>query len=215
MPSLTTLASALLLSLNLAPALAQYTTLPNVKVIPLDNAGCYNWPGYIQSRPGFTGSIQFLIDQAEDEWVNGLNAVSKGFNYSSGWSDEHLVMELTRSRRFAKEIYQCYDGRVAPLYGNRGKLSISKDNRNAFVTFREGYPLQVYAHEVDGVRQPGVFLGAQNQTTWGFYYERSDKCGENGYYQPFLQGLPVDPETEPKAAYDPEFRGFLKVVQYS
>jgi len=65
------------------------------------------------------------------------------------------------------------------------------------------------------VRQPGVYLGTMNQTTWGFYYERPEECGALDFYQARLLDLPVDPDTEPKARTDPWFKGFLKVVEYS
>jgi len=125
-------------------------------------------------------------------------------------------MDLLRSRRFAKELFQCYDGKVGPVYGNKGKLSVSRDYRNAYMTYTPGgYTLQVYAHEIDGKRVDAKYLGAENQTTWGFYYQESTECGKNGFYQVKLLGLPNDPNTVPRAATDPQFKGFLKVVQYS
>ncbi|KAF2197938.1 hypothetical protein GQ43DRAFT_184315 [Delitschia confertaspora ATCC 74209] len=208
------------LLLLLTPALATayvYQPLPAITPIPLPSDSCQSYPGYIPSPPGFAPSLQFIVTSAEDPGAEGLYASSHVFNYQSGWSDEHLIMDLRKSRAFAKEAYRCHGGNVSTTYRQDGKsLSISRDNRNAYLTFNGGgWPLELYAHEEDGKRVEGVFLGSANQTTWGFYYERpTEDCQTLDYYQVKLLGLPLDESADMRAAADPEFRGFLRVVRF-
>lgn len=98
-------------------------------------------------------------------------------------------------------------------------ITISKDSNNAHMLVQpevQGYRVEVYGHEIDGVRQDGVFLGALNRTTWGFRFVNglaNGACGRD-YYEVKLLDLPVDPDTEPTAGSPPEFRGFIKVVDW-
>ncbi len=116
--------------------------------------------------------------------------------------------------RIAKAVYRCFNGKMSLGFGDSAVISISKDKNNALLSLGPGYKLEPYAHEIDGVRQPGVFLGALNQTTWGFNFIEPAACGEIFYYQAALQGLPIDPDTPPTAGYLPEFYGFLEAVQF-
>lgn len=58
----------------------------------------------------------------------------------------------------------------------------------------------MYAHELNGVRQDGVFLGIANVTTWAFR-----RVANLGYYEVRLFGLGANLK-------DGEFKGFLKTV---
>jgi hypothetical protein len=59
-----------------------------------------------------------------------------------------------------------------------------------------------------------VFLGALNQTTWGFRYLWDGDCEEKLHYEVKLLGLPVDEENPPTAQYPSDFEGFLRVVTW-
>jgi hypothetical protein len=186
--------------------------VPNVTVIPLSSNSCAAWPGAF-SGGGDTGRpFRFVADQVEDDALNGLRTT---WSLTNGtWGDSNYTVfgvDLRKSTRFAKYAFQCIKGRVS-VYPNGGPLFIGKDKRNGFLQTGEGYKLEAYAHEIGGVRQPDVFIGTLGNTTWGFNYWRPEKCGELDYYEAKMQGLPQDPNTVPRATYDPEFLGFLKVV---
>lgn len=75
-----------------------------------------------------------------------------------------------------------------------------------------------YLEGEDGKRLDGVYLGALNQTKWGFTYMEGT-CGTDGkagspWLNAFLLGLPVDETVPPTAGYDPTWEGFLKIVPY-
>ncbi|KAK4222732.1 hypothetical protein QBC38DRAFT_71332 [Podospora fimiseda] len=190
---------------------------PNVTVIPLGSSDCRKWPGHIYQGPGvdMTGYMQFEAVDVDDV---GLNTLYTSFTSMpwAGSTREVMTLDLRRSRAIAKPYYRCINGELR--YLSNDPLRVAKDVRNGFVTKETvGYKLEPYAHEIDGVRQPGVFLGALNQTTWGFFW-RSASCSttgaKNDYYEVKLQNLPVDPDTEPRAGYDPINFGFLKVINW-
>ena len=72
--------------------------------------------------------------------------------------------------------------------------------------------LEPYAH-VDatgsGQRQPGVFLGSGNVTTWGFNYQNTTEAGE--YYYLRLLGPGQENPATGLPLYDGEFTGFIKI----
>jgi hypothetical protein len=71
------------------------------------------------------------------------------------------------------------------------------------------YELEPYAHVVDGMRQPGVFIGAVNVTTWGFNYQNSTETGE--YYYLRLLGPNSHNLATGEQLNEGEFTGFIRV----
>ncbi|ORY59709.1 uncharacterized protein BCR38DRAFT_412704 [Pseudomassariella vexata] len=69
-----------------------------------------------------------------------------------------------------------------------------------------GIAIEPYEHYVDDVKQPGVFLGGQNSTTWQFKYNWAGVMGD--YY--LLRLLGPNHDHYPPAEED--FTGFLKIV---
>ena len=188
--------------------------VPNVTVVPLGSQNCVQWPGWIPTPAAdTTGSLQFQVYQSDDVGIEGLYSNFPSYD-SSNVSSVKIDIDLRKSLRIAKSYYRCNNGVMQLGYADQPAVSIAKDKNNALLTFGLGYKLEPYAHYVDGVQQPGVFLGALNQTTWGFNYLVPSTCGQIPYYQAALQGLPVDPNTEPTAGYIPEFFGFIQAVQF-
>lgn len=215
------------------------SAVPNVTVIPLlqgPNTGCSAWPGWIPTRDAdTTGNLLFEVTGADDEAVNGLLTTT----HTTPWPTvanlsntiNNVFVDLRKSRRIAKPVYRCWNGemRLGPSLDE--VISVHKDWRNAFLTVGEfdggpGYKLEPYAHEINGVRQEGVFLGAQGKTTWGFRWSApqwadSDNCGAdiNGrlpldWYEVKLVGLEYDNGTESRGASPSEFEGFIKAVEW-
>lgn len=224
-----------ILTLSLTLLTQHVSAVPNVTVIPLitgPNTGCSAWPGWIPTRDtDVTGTLLFEVSDADDEAVNGLLTTT----HTSPWpilgnlsnTVENVFVDLRKSRRIAKLTYRCFNGVMRVGLG--AEITVSKDWRNAFMTVGEydggpGYKLEPYAHEIDGVRQPGVFLGAKGKTTWGFRWNGpqwadSDNCGANidgrlplDWYEVKLVGLEYDENTESRAASPSEFEGFIKAV---
>jgi hypothetical protein len=193
--------------------------VPTVTPIPTGRTDCLDWPGWINSRPNdLTSSLMFTVSQSDDSAVNGLPLQQFSVPWGSG-NRNFLGATLLASRSFAKAYYRCINGVPVVMSNTDQPISIAKDMNNAHLLIAapaaKAYRAEIFEHEVDGVKQDGWYLGAQNQTTWGFHYQEAT-CGadgkvNNGFYQVKLLGLPVDPENEPTAGYPTEFKGFLKV----
>jgi hypothetical protein len=190
---------------------AQGSAVPNVTVIPLSPGSCYGWPSWQGSggdHVDLTGPLKISINQADDDGIEGLPLSVKTFN-RTGLSTLNIVADLRKSNTFARSLFLCKNGNLetkAP-----GTLFIGKDPSNALLTTEAGHSPEVYAHLVNGVRQPGIFLGARNQTKWGFTYRLPQTCGNLDYYELKLMNLPQDQAIEPKASRTPDAFGFLKV----
>lgn len=72
-------------------------------------------------------------------------------------------------------------------------------------------PVEPYAHVIDGVKQPGVFLGSQNVTLWGFNYQNSADEGWGEYYSVRLLLPGSNSLTTGTALNEGEFTGFIKI----
>lgn len=74
-----------------------------------------------------------------------------------------------------------------------------------------GIPLKPYAHEVDGVRLPGVFFGAQGSTTWAFAKLGTSAIVADVWVMRLLLAPPKDETFDATggALKDGEFEGFL------
>ena len=207
------LSSTLLLSLFLSNVFAA----PNVTVIPLGNKFCENWPGWMRSPPPDTTTpFQFQVVQAGESDANGL--VSDVYTLHGSTSNLSTVsINVRKGRRFNNQQFQCRSGKLNLMYGGpktilQDSISIVKDYRNAYLTFGiDGYKPEPYEIEIDGVRQPGVYLGARNSTTWGFNYRVPQACGELDFFSVRLLDIPLDTDN-PGANRNPEFTGFLKIV---
>jgi hypothetical protein len=79
-----------------------------------------------------------------------------------------------------------------------------------------GYPIEAYEHydAATGKKLPGVFLGVLVSTTWSFDFDQSGTCSEPYVYNARLQGLPQDPNVETRTTNDPQFFGFIQVIEY-
>ncbi|KAI8962062.1 hypothetical protein F5Y11DRAFT_366171 [Daldinia sp. FL1419] len=66
------------------------------------------------------------------------------------------------------------------------------------------------SHLVDGVAQPGVFLGSVNVTTWGFNYQNNTEAGE--YYFARLLGPNSNNLATGKPLNPGEFTGYIKIT---
>ena len=93
---------------------AMVFAVPNVTVVPLGGRGCYSWPNWDTGAPSY-----FIVDQSEDDAINGLYAVQMNETYGDGTFVSSLVIDLRKSTRFAKDYYRCWHG-----YSRAWSLSI-------------------------------------------------------------------------------------------
>lgn len=74
--------------------------------------------------------------------------------------------------------------------------------------------VEPFAHSVNGTRQPGVFLGVGDSTTWFFKYNWGGNAGE--YYLLRLLGRDGSSSKRKRQQFptpdDRDYTGFLKVV---
>lgn len=210
-------------TLALTTLVATALAVPNATITPAEGAGsCYSYPLWQNTRDhDISGAWQFVVDGADDPAINGLPLQPYTLSWGSG-TRNILGADWIKSTWFAKQYYQCFNGVPRTYTGPVRNLTISRDMRNAHLLQNapkdQTYVPELYHHEVDGKRMDGVYLGALNKTTWGFY-PYGATCGADGSAtNPFLEvklmGLPVDPNVPPTAGYDPMYYGFIKLVAY-
>ncbi|KAH3931668.1 hypothetical protein HBH92_089930 [Parastagonospora nodorum] len=161
-----------------------------------------------------------VVDSAEDSAVNGLPAQPYDIIFPSKVLPL-LAIDLRASRRIAKATYACEAGQATLSSSPSRKLAICQDRANGHILIdapmEKVLVPELYAHIVDGVELNGIYLGVENQTTWGFRYTPAT-CHANAtlstrdYYEVKLLGLPESKWDT--AGYEVEFRGFLKVVSW-
>ncbi|KAF2753592.1 hypothetical protein EJ05DRAFT_165324 [Pseudovirgaria hyperparasitica] len=187
--------------------------VPDVTVIPRDAESCSAYP------KGPSNNLFYIKTDSTDKGIaDNLFAYDKTIPYFTSPGVSHnvstLVIEASRQIDLAKQVYQCQRNAQLAVYPRNVDINVSHDAGNAFLWEDQGYKPQLYAHEIDGVRQPDTYLGALGLTTWAFYFRPApgDGTSPEGYYGAKLSGVPADPDFPPHAGYRPEFYGFLKVV---
>ena len=202
--------------------------LPKVNVVPLatGRGDCNNWPNRISSKAAFlTGALALTI-RSDNADTDGLELRAFKFfngsfrNGSIAWNMNQLVADMKRTNDSQRPAFRCYNSRLLNQYRNvddlRVELNFYPDPRHATLSNNTGLKPTIYAHEIDGVRQPGVYLGWNNQTTWGLSRVHQKPDHEIRWVAASLQGVPSDinsidvprAESWPK----PEFYGFVEVI---
>jgi hypothetical protein len=200
------LSTALLAAAILSPTLA----VPNVTPIP---EGSELSCAYLPQR------FSIKVETTEDLALNNLPAEP----YNIPWAGKTLpllAIDLRASTWLAKTLYGCFNDQIIIPYSPSRNVSISRDSRNGFLLLNaeteKVLAPELYRHEVDGLDQGETYLGAMNQTTWGFRYNpascKPDGSVNRDYYEVKLLGLPQSPYDG--AGYDSESKGFLKIVAY-
>jgi len=197
-------------SLFFSPVVA----VPNVTAIPLGASSCRPWPNsHVAPDVDSSGGFQFFVTQSDDPGINDLPTTTQFWpTFGSSTNVTDIVITPRKSTRFAQLWFRCVDSLVQLPGGS--PVSVYPDPYGGVMTLREGgYQLEAYAHEIGGVRQEGIFLGAHGSTTWGFVWSEPQGCGELDFYDAQLQGLPELPEgVVHHARKRPEFYGFIRVV---
>ncbi len=213
-------AAALLLPLLLSTA-PGVLAVPNVTAVPLGATNCMGWPGFqgSSSRVDVSAGLDFILDQTEDGYDGPLSTTTPYF-WPGDFNFTAVTFDLRKSNPVARNFFQCHNAAMLS-FNTDTHIVINKDFRNAFMMLdnsdmTHGYPLEPYAHvdPATGKQLPGVFLGTQNQTVWGFNFAANNgKECRHPFLEARLQGLPYHNGTETRATYPPEFYGFIKAIQ--
>jgi hypothetical protein len=199
--------------------IASTTAVPAVVPIPVAYPGtCTSWPNWINSRGSdVTGALGIRIHGSTDGSISDLPL--HGFESSFGSSPRAQLGADFRPRALwgASSYIRCQNGKIT--YGN-DNVTISTNSRAAQLLVAPQEPTIVaelyYLEVVGGKRLDGVFLGAKNQTTWGFYHAEPTCKGDGKSSRDFLGarllGLEADPANPPTAEPQERFEGWLQVV---
>ncbi|RYP80657.1 hypothetical protein DL769_002339 [Monosporascus sp. CRB-8-3] len=193
------------------------SAVSNMTVQPLDHS-CASYPNYDEST-GQAGPWSAVADSTDTD-VDGFGFVPV---YASPIGDGARWGFLTiPTTPPAKEVsMRCANGAPQAELDMRSLgmkwLDLVAAGTSNEAAFGFGFPdlpdpnhhLGPYAHvDVHGVRQPGVFLGSENVTTWGFNYQ-NNKEGEY-YFLRLLTPGSENPATG-RPLNDGEFTGFIKI----
>jgi hypothetical protein len=196
--------AALQLGLHLTPAAAA-PEAQNVTVVPLSTS-CYDWPNWQNVRgQDITGAFTFVSDQTGDEGSDNLRVRSREYADANNEKHQVLVVDVRKSGLISSRITAyCVDG-IVRFGRGLDEAPIVIDNTGVMQPEGTGFKLEPYAHEINGVRQPGVFLGTKNLTTWGYDYIRPADCSLDFYFI-WLEGVIPDESN----GRSPMLRGFIK-----
>jgi hypothetical protein len=180
------------------------SAVPDVTPVRL-NPGCYDFPLW-QNVWGqdLTGGFKFMADQADDATINGFFASITTDTAADGTQTQTVMINNNDG---AKPWWHCNKGIVSDLYTPSTIFFSGAPGDDQLTYLANGGAVETYAHEVDGVRQDGTFIGNGNATTWAFKYVPQGSAGDGDYYQMRLLLPDVADQLQ-----DGEFAGFLQVV---
>ncbi|KAK1834967.1 hypothetical protein QBC39DRAFT_342325 [Podospora conica] len=113
--------------------------------------------GELELKPSDTGIIDDLPSR-----LTSMLTTSRGVN---PW----YTMAFQNDTAYAASYISCDDFDGLHIRGNPTRpIRINTDYGATLVTEGPGLMLEPYAHYIDGVRQPGVYLGLAGETRWAF-----------------------------------------------
>ncbi|KAH6666241.1 hypothetical protein B0J14DRAFT_659863 [Halenospora varia] len=168
------------------------SAIPNVTTIQVGQGNCAGFPNSYKNSGNDADAFIFHPDQADDPRINGLQ---------TGIVNTSLV--VYESNTTASTIFCCWRSAVMDAFFTQNLLLSTTPNDKELGYLSDGIKPETYAHEINGVRQDGIFLGISNVTTWAF--RRTQAHPE--YYQ-----IRLSAPGSGESLYEGEFKGFLKVV---
>jgi hypothetical protein len=172
------------------------SAIPNVTVIPVGPGDCSGFPSSYPTSGRNADAFIFRPDQADNSSINNLKTIISG--NSLVVSEDSTVDNV---------IFCCdHGGTVEDGFGYLTLLLPTNSSNMQLSYMDEGSKPMTYAHEVNGVRQDGVYLGSGNVTTWAF------KRVANARHYQIRLFAPGTGTTKGNMLNDGEFKGFLKVT---
>jgi hypothetical protein len=185
-----------LLLLSQIPLISAF---PNVKPILIGHGNCSAYPNSFRGAGDNADAFIFVPDQADNSSINGLKTRITGINLVA-------YDNTTANADLASTIFCCdRGGTVLDGFGMQSLLVANNSTDEELGYLGQGGKPETYAHEIDGVRQDGVFLGMGNITTWAF------RRGA-GYWQIRLLGSPGNGDSKGGSLNVGESRAFLKIL---
>ncbi|KAH8653136.1 hypothetical protein BGZ60DRAFT_387014 [Tricladium varicosporioides] len=167
------------------------SAVPSVTTIQVGQGNCAGFPNSYKNSGNDADAFVFHPDQADNPRINGLQ---------TGIVGTSLV--VYESNTTASAIFCCWRSAVKDAFFTQDLLLSPSPGDKELRYLTDGVKPETYAHEINGVRQDGIFLGISNVTTWAF--RRTQAHPE--YYQIRLAPGSGEP------LYEGEFKGFLKVL---
>ncbi|KAI0884581.1 uncharacterized protein GGS22DRAFT_200343 [Annulohypoxylon maeteangense] len=204
---------------------ALVSAVSNVTVVPL-TSGCSSYPNY-DNTTGIAGPLRLVADSTGTD-VDGFK-FKPLFAIAVGGGSWGFMVLPTIENKTAEEIpFQCSNDTLQ-AHLNMGfagtvwqDLIAAGTPGESVFGFRlpdlpdPNYHLETCAlitmnlHLVDGVEQPGVYLGSVNVTNWGFNYQNFTETGE--YYYARLLGPNSNNPATGKQLNSGEFAGYIKIT---
>jgi hypothetical protein len=141
------------------------SAVPTAQVTPvLLGSSCNNFPSTTSAATIYV----LYADQVSNPSVNGL----WGFDTAKPDPVLNKTRIFVTTNRGAHYQLECVNG-VARNTGNGLPAMIAGEatDRGLYYDATSGHNLEAYAHEVNGVRQNGTFIGNKGVTTWGFTFQ--------------------------------------------
>ncbi|KAF2010484.1 hypothetical protein BU24DRAFT_454847 [Aaosphaeria arxii CBS 175.79] len=204
--------------------------LPDVVAQALPE-GCASYPGYNEDT-GIAGPWVLQTVDTENAAINGFSDISVySIAYNPATDRKPTIrwgfINFPNDNKYAKTPLQCQDGVLharpatdltaagAPTNYQWTPLVIAPYPYAANLMYKiEGEEVKIFEHYIDGVKQPGAFIGGyDNSTTWGFQYQPANQ-GSSGldYFSIRLLGPNSADPTTGEALRANETRGFIKIL---
>jgi len=152
--------------------------VPNVTVVPA-TGGCSAYPAYDEST-GIAGPWTIQVNQCDNSTIEGYGDNCQLFRRSGEDGITMGSISIASVNDQAKIPLQCNDNPAPGTLEARvptgvsgyawNQVNITEYPYDAELMWglgQYGTPIEAYYHYVDGVQQPGLFLGQGNVTTWG------------------------------------------------
>jgi hypothetical protein len=175
-----------LLLILLSFLIPSVSALPNVTVTQVGGSDCSAYPSFYGTNGRTADAFIFLPDNVDNPALNNLHTSIIN----------NTLVALPSNTTTDSTIFCCASANIMDGWMEKSLL-LSNDRQIGYTT--EGIVPETYIHEIDGVKQEGVFLGYGNVTTWVFSQE-----GGGVYWQIRLAGE--------QTGGDEEVRGFLKAT---
>lgn len=214
--------SALVALLTLGLASVVRADAPNVTAVALPTTNCSAYPLYNETSDT-AGPWIIVADSTGNSSVDGNgDTTAYQTQYQPAWWGNLVILQ---DNTYAKTVLRCSGGQLQAHVNNyvsyclpscTGPPSSPSDNEplnwrpvqllawsDELVFESElALPVTPYAHFLDGVQQPGVFLGSDTSSTWA-YLPTTNSRGQDVYSLRVVD--------DGSALNEGEFTGFVKI----
>ncbi|QKX63247.1 uncharacterized protein TRUGW13939_10416 [Talaromyces rugulosus] len=202
----------------------------NVKPVLVPN-GCASLPNLQQTGPasGFAGPWNIVVDQCVNTTAIDNACTIEGFGDMAvpiTLDDQPDVksgfVSIVSQKLGAKSYLICTSGigfEAMVFYDNQNDylpINITSNPASAQLKWGqaedESEPVDAYYHYIDGKKQDGIFLGANNVTSWGIQLQENvPGTGGIPMWQLRLLGPGSEDQKTGKALKEGEYKTFIRI----